>query len=159
MCFFGFFRSGELTSPSERSFDPDANLSFRDVAVDNRDHPTAVRVHLKSSKTDPFRTGVDVYVGKTGNELCPVSAMVHYLSRRGGADGPLFLHSDGKFLSRESLVTEIRTALSKSSLDASKYSGHSFRSGAATTALETGMSDATTPREQLAALSATLARQ
>ena len=154
LCFFGFFRSGELTSPSDHCFDPDVHLSFRDVAVDNRDHPTSVKVHLKSSKTDR----------KTGNDLCPVSAFVHYLSRRGDADGPLFHYSDGRFLSRENLVADIRGALSKSGLDASKYSGHSFRSGAAIQMLGRWKSDAykryiKTPREQLAAFSARLAKQ
>ena len=176
LCFFGFFRSGELTSPSENSFDPSVHLSFQDIAVDDKDNPTVLRVHLRASKTDPFRTGVDVYVGKTGDELCPVTAMVNYLSKRGGEDGPLFYYSSRKFLTRESLVTRIRAALGVSGLDASNYSGHSFRSGAATTALEAGISDATiqmlgrwksdaykryirTPREQLASLSARLAKQ
>ena len=71
---------------------------------------------------------------------------------------------------------QIRDALSASGLDASKYSGHSFRSGAATTALDAGISDATiqmlgrwrsdaykryikTPKEHLATFSAQLAKQ
>ncbi len=41
---------------------------------------TVTQVRLKTSKTDPFRKEVDVYVGKTGNDLCPVSAMLAYLA-------------------------------------------------------------------------------
>ena len=105
-----------------------------------------------------------------------MTGLVTYLAKRGAGDGPLFRFSDGKFLTRESLVYRIRTALGSSGIDASKYSGHSFRSGAATTALEAGISDATiqmlgrwksdayrryikTPREQLAGLSACLAKR
>ena len=176
LCFFGFFRSGELTSSSEVHSDPDEHLTFADVAVNDRDNPTILRVHLKTSKTDPFRSGVDVFVGKTGNDLCPVTAMVNYLARRGSRDGALFAYEDGRFLTRESLIVQVRDALSASGLDASKYSGHSFRSGAATTALEAGISDAAiqmlgrwksdaykryikTPKDQLATFSAQLAKQ
>jgi integrase len=176
LCFFGFFRSGKLTSPSEVRCDSTEHLTFADIAVNDRDSPTILRVHLKASKTDPFRSGVDVFVGKTGNDLCPVLAMVNYLAKRGSRDGALFAYQDGRFLIRESLVVQIRNALSSSGLDASKYSGHSFRSGAATTALEAGIGDATiqmlgrwrsdaykrhikTPKEQLAGFSARLVKQ
>ena len=102
MFFFGFFWSGELISPSEDHFDSAEHLSFVDIAVNDRDNPTILRVHLKASKTDPFRSGVDVFVGKTGNDLCPVTAMVNYLARRGSRDGALFAYQNGRFLTRES---------------------------------------------------------
>ena len=105
LCFFRFFRLGELTSPLEHGFDPSVHLSFDDIAVDDKENPTVLQVHLKASKMDPFRTGVDLYVGKTGDELCPVTAMVNYLCKWGGEDGPLFYYSNRKFLTRESLVT------------------------------------------------------
>ncbi len=34
LCFFGFFRSGEITIPSESAYDESAHLSFQDVQVD-----------------------------------------------------------------------------------------------------------------------------
>ena len=176
LCFFGFFRSGELTAPSESQYDPSENLSFRDIAFDSREHPSTLRIHLKASKTDPFHLGMDVFVGKTSNDLCPIAAMVCYLSLRSGRDGPLFVYEDGKFLTRESLVACIREALNMSGVDAANYSGHSFRSSAATTALQAGISDAAiqmlgrwrsdaykryikTPADQLAAFSERLAHQ
>ena len=57
---FGFFRSGELTAPSESQYDPSENLLFRDIAFDDREQPSILRVHLKASKTDPFQLWVDV---------------------------------------------------------------------------------------------------
>ena len=47
LCFFGFFRSGEITLPSTHTFDPAVHFSWGDVAVDNPTSPTAIRVHLK----------------------------------------------------------------------------------------------------------------
>ena len=35
---------------------------------------------MKASKTDPFRMGVDIFIGRTDNELCPVSAVLAYMS-------------------------------------------------------------------------------
>ena len=54
-CFFGFFRAGEITVPSDSAFDSAVHLSFADVAVDNLAQP---KIHLKVSKTDPFGRGV-----------------------------------------------------------------------------------------------------
>ena len=63
-----------------------------------------VRVKLKASKTDPFRVGVDMFVGKTGGPLCPVTDMVDYLvARRAGPD-PIFIFQDGRPLTRTRFV-------------------------------------------------------
>ena len=40
---------------------------------------------FKRSKTDQFGRGVAVYVGATGDDLCPVSALMEYVSLRGEA--------------------------------------------------------------------------
>ena len=86
-CFFGFLKSGEVTVPSQKDYDSEAHLSEGDVALDSLSSPTVVRVHIKTSKTDPFRI---VFLGITGNELCPVSAMSAYLAIRGRSPGPFF---------------------------------------------------------------------
>ena len=46
-CFFSFFRSGEITAPSAAAFDPAVHLAWGDVAVDNVQNPSVIRVHLK----------------------------------------------------------------------------------------------------------------
>ena len=66
VCFFGFMRSGEITSPSQIAYDPTVHLNFADVSVDYLDHPTIVQLSIKQSKTDPFRQGVKIYLGTTG---------------------------------------------------------------------------------------------
>ena len=42
------------------SFNARTDLAWGDVAVDDRDSPTMVQVHLKTSKVDQFGQGVDV---------------------------------------------------------------------------------------------------
>ena len=173
LCFFGFMRSGELTIPSATSYDEGAHLSFNDVAVDCMHNPRILRVYLKASKTDPFRVGVHIYVGRTGNTLCPVIAVLHYMVARGRGSGPFFKFENGTPLTRMKFVDKVKEALSLAGVDCTAYSGHSFRIGAATTAAERGISDATikmlgrwkssayqvyikTPREQLASYSSRL---
>lgn len=82
-------------------------------------------------------------MGRTGNELCPVAAVLAYLVARGPGPGPLFQFQNGKPLTRVRLVDEMREALTRAGVTCSGYSGHSFRSGAATTAAKQGINDAT----------------
>ena len=84
LCFFGFFQSGEITAPSEAAFDPSCHMMFSDLVFDDAKKPGLVRVRLKASKTDSFREGVDVSIGMTGDDLCPVAALLAYLAVRGG---------------------------------------------------------------------------
>ncbi len=94
-CFFGFLRPGEVTDPSMREYDPEGHLSEGDVSLNSQSNPSVVRVHIKTSKTDPFRQGLYVYLGRTGNELCPVAAVAAYLAVRGRLSGPFFRFSSG----------------------------------------------------------------
>lgn len=81
--FFGFLRAGELTVPSESAFDPKVHLCFSDVLVDCIHNPQLVKLKLKASKTDPFRKGVDVILGRTYTDMCPITALLAYLALRG----------------------------------------------------------------------------
>lgn len=141
MCFYGFLRSGEVTVISSKEYDPEAHLSEGDVSLDDVVKPSIVRVHIKASKTDPFRQGVFIYLGATGNDLCPVAAVSAYLAIRGRAPGPFFRFASGAALTRESLVRHLRSALGRFDVDVSQYSGHSFRIGAATAAATAGLED------------------
>lgn len=140
--FFGFLRTGEMTVPGDGSYDKACHLSREDIAVDNPANPGVIRITIKQSKTDPFRKGVDLFIGKTASDICPVKALLKYLVVRGRAQGPLFIYEDGAYLTRQKLVDALRGVLKKAGLDPSKYCGHSFRIGAATTAAERGMEDA-----------------
>ena len=82
-----------------------------------------------------------MYVGRTDNWLCPVTAVLSYLVARGSGPGPLFKWEDGRFLTREAFVAAVRKALAETGLAAKDYAGHSFRIGAATTAARQGLQD------------------
>ena len=47
-------------------------LSWGDIQVD---HPSYQRIVLRQSKTDLFGAGVTLFVGATGDTLCPVAAV------------------------------------------------------------------------------------
>lgn len=72
--FFGFLRAGEFTIPAVGAYDPAVHLSLSDLELDSHDKPTLVYLRLKQSKTDPFRKGVNIFLGNTGVAICPVQA-------------------------------------------------------------------------------------
>ena len=76
-CFFGFFSAGEITAPTASAFDPAVHLAWGDVSVS--DDNSMIRVFLKRSKTDQFGRGVAVYLGATGDDLCPFAALSSYI--------------------------------------------------------------------------------
>ena len=100
-----------------------------------------IQVTIKQSKTDPFRQGVHLCLGKTGKAICPVSAIFPYLAIRGAALGPPFLYADESFLTRQRFASSVSTTLQQAGIDDKRYTTHSFRIGAATSAKEAGISD------------------
>ncbi len=137
--FFGFLRSGEFTIPTRNSFDRSTHLTPQDVTIDSHDRPTTLQVRIKASKTDQYRHGALIYLAATENDLCPVAAVAAYLARRPPVGGPLFILASGEPLTKPKLVAQIRDILQRAEIQASAYSGHSFRIGAATTAAARGI--------------------
>ena len=139
--FSGFMRAEEFTVKSANDCDPASSLTVQDVSLDQHTNPSIVCVHLKQSKTDPFRHGINIYLCRTKADLCPVAALLEYIAVRPDAPGPLFVYKDCSPLTRDKLVVAVRQALEQAGHTASKYSGHSFWIGAATTALQVGLED------------------
>ncbi len=81
--FFAFLRVGEMTVPSDSGYDPSVHLSVGEVAIDHPRVPSMARICIKQSKTDPFRKGISLFVGRTASALCPVAALLGYLQVRG----------------------------------------------------------------------------
>ena len=131
VAFFALLRSSEYTSQSSQVWDPASHLGIQDVSWCASGD---VCLHLKSSKTDPFKSGVDIYLTRLASPLCPVAALGNYLSVRGRGWGPLFLFSDGSFLTRARLSSLIKLCFPSVSLDT-----HSFRIGGASLAAQSGV--------------------
>ena len=168
LCFYGFLWAGEVVVPSDTGFDSAQHLTYDDIAVDSKQQPSFITVNIKQSKTDPFRKGVTIVVGHAVGPLCPLVAVLTYMALRRPRQGPLFRFGDGRPLTRERFVAKVREVLQQIGFDQTKYAGHSFRIGAATTAARKGIQDSLietlgrwesvayqlyvrTPREQLVA--------
>ena len=173
--FFGFFRLGELLPGSTALDQHTAVIRWSDVAIDSRENPAMVKIHLRRSKFDQLGVGADIVLGRTGHSLCPVTAIIDYIATRGPRPGIFFQLPQAQAVTKAWFVDQLRSVLSALGLPQHLYAGHSFRIGAATTAAMAGVEDSTIqtlgrwqsaaylqyvrmPSEQLARLSAVLSR-
>ena len=134
--FWGFFRSGELFP---EQFHPRDHLTRADVTL----LPDRAIIHLKSSKTDHFRRGVDIFLFRTGDSVCPVRALVEFvrIHPSHSSVSPFFCTQFGQPFTRSSFVSRLKHLLVLLRVDPSSYSGHSLRVGAATSAAVAGVPD------------------
>ena len=95
-----------MSVPSDKAYDSAVHLSMGDITVDDPSNPSMLKIKLKPT---PFRRGVDLFVGRTGLDLCTVAALLGYLTVRGSQPGPLFLFEDGQFLTRGHFVDVVQT--------------------------------------------------
>ena len=68
--------------PTQVAYDPEEELSLPDIAIDNRLSPSVVQVKIKESKTYPFCQGVQLYLGRTNEDICPITGILPYLAIR-----------------------------------------------------------------------------
>ena len=131
--FFVFFRLGELLPATGAAYNPRTSLSWGDVAVDSLANPRMVQFHLRRSKCDQAGMGADVVVGKTGSDVCPVTAILEFIELWGSLARPFFLDSAKKPVLKPWFVAQLREALCRIGFPPMDFAGHSFRIGAATT--------------------------
>ena len=97
--------------------------------------PEGVKILIKRSKTDQSGEGIIKAIPYFENkEYCPVIALKNYLNSKSKDKNYNKIFN----LSDKSVALIIKKYAEKAGLDASKYSGHSLRSGFATTAAEFG---------------------
>jgi len=104
-----------------------------------------LKITLKKSKTDQFSEGFTKGIPHFENSLyCPVNNLKRWLNISKIKKGPIFTKfSKGSKitnirLSDQSVALIIKEYLIKSGIDSENYSGHSLRSGFATSAAEAG---------------------
>ena len=113
--------------PSQSAYQPGLHLSRGDVALDNPTEPAMIRVILRCSKTDQLGKVVEVFAGKTGCDICPVSAVAACIwVTRGNQQGPFFKSKDGRPLTKSKFTHAVRDVLQKSGLPYQSFAGHSF---------------------------------
>ena len=140
LTFFGFLRSSEFTCNGP--FDPCVHLNCNDITLLPNSHsPSHLLVHIKQSKTDPFRQGHTITTAKSSTPICSVMAMKYYLFQaQPTSSQPLFAFvRPQQWLTRNNLTTELRSVLQHYGLPANNFYSHSFRIGAATTAAKAGL--------------------
>ncbi|KAL3873589.1 hypothetical protein ACJMK2_036686 [Sinanodonta woodiana] len=144
LAFYGFLRCGEFTICGTQ-FSTATNLCMSDI-IFHMDKRLFV-LHLKASKTDVFRRGVNVSINAMNRDVlvCPYRVMknFHHIRTLAGARAcdPLFLMDNGRALSRTFFITTVKAVLSRLGYDSQCYNGHSFRMGAATSAAKAGIPD------------------
>ena len=93
-------------------------------------------MRIKQPKTDPFHQGADICLGKTERAICPIKGIIPYLAHRGGHSGLLFMFQDGRFLTRYLFSAAVDKLLGDLRINTKLYNTHSFRIGAATSAMK-----------------------
>ncbi|XP_071173198.1 uncharacterized protein [Mytilus edulis] len=132
--YFGFLRCGEFTVL--HSFDSECNVSIEDI----RFLKDKVTFHLKASKTDPFREGVDIHLFASGVSVCPVLSLERYMDYRSRkfkdskSQDAFFVMENRKALTRNYFISSLKNILAVLGYNSDLYNGHSFRIGASTTA-------------------------
>ena len=140
LCYAGFFRSEEVTSIRRN------HITF---------HDGYMTIKVEKSKTDQLRQGDEAIIAQSGGSACPVSILRDYLSRLNidpHSDELIFRQlvktkSFYKMVNKDKSIsyTTFRDHLSKSLRsvvpDPSVYGTHSFRSGGATKAANSGVGE------------------
>ena len=128
--FAGGFRRNELIS---------LNLEDLEFVFEG------LKIHIKRSKTDQFGEGFVKGIPYSQNYLyCPVKNLNNWLNISKIKKGPVFVRfSKGSKITNlrltdQSVALIIKEYLTKSGIDSKNYSGHSLRSGFATSAAEAG---------------------
>ena len=94
--------------------------------MDDKTSPSPIRVIIKQSKTDPFCKGVHLFLRRTDNPICPVTAVLPYLEARENTAGPLFITEEGCPLTRQHFTDKLSRVLQAAGLLAGQYNTHRF---------------------------------
>ena len=136
LAFSAFLRIGEFTWSKWDSQSFLLHLSRGSVQFVHN----GILLHLPASKSDPFRKGVFIPLSKSSDTTCPVSALQLLFQRYPKSDtDPLFCRIQGAF-DRKWVLSKISQSLLLAGINPKGYSGHSFRRGAANSALKAGIS-------------------
>lgn len=143
LAHFGCLRTAEFVSKNEANFEKASQLLEGDISFCTLNQgERGLCVHIKSSKTDSTGKGLNALIGCTRTHVCAVCAMTDYLGSLGSHqfDRPLFRWYNGMYLTRAAFVKETKRLVKAIGLDSTKYSGHSYRSGGATSGALAGFS-------------------
>ncbi len=137
--FFGFMRVGELAADSRHRVQPSV-LTVADVQfckTGNGGHFLFSFKHAKNNQCGPPQ--VIRLVQSDNAAICPVLALREFLSVRPAIAGPLFCHFDCTPLTRFQFNAVLQKSLKFAELPGERIRAHSFRIGAASSAVSRGV--------------------
>lgn len=128
-----------LLRVSEVSYskDNDHNVTLAQITT----HPTKNKITIRFDSFKFSTSPVPIQITNKHSDVCPVSLYKKYLIHRGDRQGPVFLHSSGKQLSRQYIKHHIDNAIDFVNGNTDNYNTHSFRLGKATDMYKQGYSD------------------
>ncbi|XP_070190041.1 integrase/recombinase xerD homolog [Littorina saxatilis] len=135
VAFFGFLRVSEVVGQGDTLKGARAGIGYADVVMGKN-----LKIRIRGSKTDQAMRGEQVCMRRAERhpEACPVLAMQAYLQVRPSGSGPLFKHFDGAPLSRYQFQAILKRGAKALGWEVNRFTSHSFRIGAATTAAMNG---------------------
>jgi hypothetical protein len=100
-----------------------------------------VTLHLDASKTDPFRSGVDIIIASPTAIRALSRYLLHIQSQQVSPTTPLFMFTDKTAVKRSWLMKRVSALLSRIGHHPEHYSSHSFRKGGAVSLQKSGVAD------------------
>ncbi|XP_033369801.1 uncharacterized protein LOC107202702 [Parus major] len=132
VAFFGALRIGEMVAKHRNVLQPEL-LYLSDIQLMAR----KVLLFLPYSPVDQERHVISLAL--SGEPwVCPVLALRSYLTARSQQEGPLFVHSDLRSVTKREFLAVLRCALSLLGLCPEQFGVHSFWMGTAVTAARCG---------------------
>ena len=141
--FFSFFRKSNLLIQSPELFDPSKHLCVHDVQLT----PQGVVLAIRWSKVIQYREWtLLVPLPKINNSpFCPSTSLLGLCNECSGSPTPAplfrYISPDGllSVLTQALFIQKLKACLSTLGISPDKYSGHSFRLGGASFALQCGL--------------------
>ena len=131
IAFYCLFRKANVC-PKDARFDPACVLTRGDILID--DDEENVLIFVNFSKTNQLMKNSHVIPIPKNED--PALDLYRHLKRlftlvKAGDDAPALSYNANQFITHRVFTTKLKLLLSKSGLDPSMYSGHSFRRGGA----------------------------
>lgn len=133
LAFACFLRKAEFTYDT---FDPDRHMSRSSVSFSADGKRASLR--LPASKTDPGRKGTEIPIPAGTRDLCPLRLLRRWFAESPAPGSAPLFDLGGHPFEGARIVSFLRMALNGAGYPADAFTGHSFRSGAATWAASIG---------------------
>ena len=132
-------RVGELTAPTRGA---NAPLRRSDVSLRHLPSGDVVELNVRFSKTDQYGNGCVICIPTVSGDdksLCPVNAATQYLRDSPQHHTHFLAHFDASPMTRSQFTAVLRRSLAFVGILDSRFTSHSFRIGAATSAAMAGI--------------------